>query len=286
MSNIWQDVKSRFTGVYSSASAPPYKGWSGMSSAGPSGVWSAVAPPPIRPPTNPALGQSVGGLNSAMNSSAGSWGGSGGGMNLNVSGGSLAPGASRFNTPSAGAWTGASGFNAPMGGGGPAIASTALHPSIAIPPNSGRVATGAAGRGFKNALRNGKGVMGRAPLGSGLLATAIGAGTVGAFAGNGDAQSFAIGLGGGLAGGFAAKAGAGAIYKGLTSLNRKPAGALGAHAMEAIGIGRMMTANSNRGMIFAAGALLSGGLFSSMFSSSNKSLKQGFNSNRGNGITR
>lgn len=140
---------------------------------------------------------------------------------------------------------------------------------------------------INNALRNGKGVMSKVPFGRpGLLMTAIGAGTTGAVMGNGDFSSFAMGAGTGLAGGHAAEAASSAIYTGLTSYGRKNAGQMSETAFKAVNMGRMMTAKSGRGMIFGGGALLAGGLFSSMFASNSKSYKQGFNANRGNSIVR
>jgi hypothetical protein len=116
--------------------------------------------------------------------------------------------------------------------------------------------------------------------------TAIGAGTAGAVMGNGDFSSFAMGAGAGLVGGHVAEAASSAVYAGLTSYGRKNAGQMSETAFKAVNMGRMMTAKSGRGMIFGGGALLAGGLFSSMFASNSKSYKQGFNANRGNSIVR
>lgn len=140
---------------------------------------------------------------------------------------------------------------------------------------------------IKNAARNGRQVMSKVPFGRpGLLMTAIGAGTAGAVMGNGDFTSFAMGAGAGLVGGHVAEAASSAVYAGLTSYSRKNAGQMSEAAFKAVGMGRMLTSRSSRGMMFGAGALLAGGVFSSMFASNSKSHKQGFNANRGNSIVR
>ena len=155
------------------------------------------------------------------------------------------------------------------------------------PLSPGTVGPGRRSTPINNALRNGKGVMSKVPFGRpGLLMTAIGAGTAGAVMGNGDFSSFAMGAGAGLVGGHAAEAASSAVYAGLTSYGRKNAGQMSESAFKAVNMGRMMTAKSGRGMIFGGGALLAGGLFSSMFASNSKSYKQGFNANRGNSIVR
>jgi hypothetical protein len=140
---------------------------------------------------------------------------------------------------------------------------------------------------INNALRNGRGPLRGGNFGRpGLLMIAIGAGTAGAVMGNGDFSSFALGAGAGVAGGYAAEAGASAVYKGLTSYARKNASEMSAGAFKAVHMGRAMTSAGSRGMIFGTGALLASGLFSSMFASNSKSYKQGFNANRGNSIVR
>jgi hypothetical protein len=141
--------------------------------------------------------------------------------------------------------------------------------------------------GIRNALRNGREVMSHVGFSRpGLLMTAVGAGTAGAVMGDGDFSSFAIGATAGIAGGSALEAGARAAYRGLTSYSRKNAGKMSETAFKAVGVGRMLTSHSLRGMIFGAGALLAGGLFSSMFASNSTSFKRGFNSQRGNSIVR
>jgi hypothetical protein len=155
------------------------------------------------------------------------------------------------------------------------------------PPSPGSVGPVRQSTPINNALRNGKQVMSKVPFGRpGLLMTAIGAGTAGAVMGNGDFSSFAMGAGAGLVGGHVAEAASSAVYAGLTSYGRKNAGQMSETAFKAVNMGRMMTAKSGRGMIFGGGALLAGGLFSSMFASNSKSYKQGFNANRGNSIVR
>lgn len=118
----------------------------------------------------------------------------------------------------------------------------------------------------------------------GLLMTAIGAGTAGAVAGDGSAQSFLAGSVAGMVGGYAAQAAATGIYRGLTSYSRKNAGRMAGSTMKAIGFGRALTGAGSRGAIFGAGALLAGGLFGSIFSSDKRDYSRGLNSQRGNGF--
>lgn len=195
------------------------------------------------------------------------------GLNLNVSGGS---------TPTLGSMPGYQPRS-------PGTVGRGMGPNFKVPNwvSADRQDTWMPGKGIKNAARNGRGVMSKVPFGRpGLLMTAIGAGTAGAVMGNGDFSSFAMGAGAGLVGGHVAEAASSAVYAGLTSYSRKNAGQMSETAFKAVGMGRMMTAKSGRGMIFGGGALLAGGLFSSMFASNSKSYKQGFNANRGNSIVR
>jgi hypothetical protein len=182
-------------------------------------------------------------------------------------------------------------FNLSGGAGAPTLSNMPSYQ----PPSPGSVGPGRmptpvmveSPRNLKNALRNGRGPMRGGNFGRpGLLMTAIGAGTAGAVMGNGDFSSFAMGAGAGIIGGHAAEAGAQMIYKGLTSYGRKNAGEMSQSAFKAVSMGRAMTSAGSRGMIFGAGALLAGGVFSSMFASNSKSYKQGFNANRGNSIVR
>lgn len=117
----------------------------------------------------------------------------------------------------------------------------------------------------------------------GLLATAIGAGAAGAAMGNADFSSFGLGAIGGLAGGAMMSRAAGSIYSGL---NRVSSSQMGSMAGRAVSMGRSLTSQSSRSLIFAGGAMLSGGWFSSMFAGNGSSYKSGFNANRGNSIVR
>lgn len=112
----------------------------------------------------------------------------------------------------------------------------------------------------------------------GLLATGITAGLAGYYAGDQDASSFGLGAVGGFAGGRAAEIAGGWMANHLESVG-KPMSEVG---QKALAIGEHLTSRGGRGALFAAGALLGGGMFASMFSSGRKSYKSGFNQNRGN----
>lgn len=146
--------------------------------------------------------------------------------------------------------------------------------------------------GFKSALRTGL----RSDKAPSLLASAIGAGAAGAVMGDQDFGSFGIGMAAGLAGGVLArrfgtkmlghsiKQGAQMSMKNpkfnYSSMNRVPITRHLSHQ-------KMMPTNNNtRRMLFAGGALLSGGAFSSMFAGNGNSYKHGLNANRGNSIVR
>ncbi len=189
------------------------------------------------------------------------------------------------------------GASAPAATNPPASRTSSQKPLPGMGPNVRGVGPGRGGGatpvvaswdpGIKNALRNGRQVMSPVSFGRpGLLMTAVGAGTAGAVMGNGDASSFAIGAAAGIGGGYLAEAGARMAYKGLSTFQKKNAGKMSDTAFKAVGLGRMITSSSSRGMIFGAGALLAGGMFSSMFASNSTSYKRGFNAQRGNSIVR
>lgn len=148
------------------------------------------------------------------------------------------------------------------------------------------------GGSWRSSLKEGLGSM----RGPSLLASAMGAGTIGAVMGDQDFSSFGVGMGFGLIGGAMARGAAPRLLgKGLrrggemTMRNPK----FSHSSLGSIPKGRqirqqqMMTTNNNaRRTLFAGGALLSGGFFSSMFAGNGTSYKQGFNANRGNSIVR
>lgn len=137
---------------------------------------------------------------------------------------------------------------------------------------------------IQNALRSGRGLFrGGAPS---MLATAIGSGAVGYFSGDQDMSSFAAGAIGGLAGGSMLRASGGGINRMLSRTRLKNPN-MSKMALGAVNAGRLLTSTANRRMLFAGGALLSGGIFSSLYGSNQqKTLKQGFNANRGSAIMR
>lgn len=119
----------------------------------------------------------------------------------------------------------------------------------------------------------------------GILATAIGAGAIGGVMGDGDWGSVAMSSGVGLLGGGAiSRVGSrvGARYAG-NHIKNFSAGAI---RNQGRGIASMLNNPNSRRSLFAAGALLSGGAFSSMYGGNGSTYKNGFNANRGNSIVR
>lgn len=123
----------------------------------------------------------------------------------------------------------------------------------------------------------------------GLLGAAIGFGTAGYYGGNQDGQSVAAGVAGGFLGGKMANWGQSQLHSAARSMIRTEmhsAEKMSGAAFKAVNIGKMMTHSSNRGMIFAAGGLLGGALFSKMFAGNGSTYKRGLNAHRGNSIER
>lgn len=122
----------------------------------------------------------------------------------------------------------------------------------------------------------------------GLLATAITGATVGYSYGDKDTNSMIYGGMGAIATGYATSAAAGSVYNALRDYRRQILGPSTKIAeTKFIDKGMSLTKASRRGMLFAAGAMLGGAYFSRLFGSSQqKNYKQGFNSQRGNSISR
>lgn len=114
----------------------------------------------------------------------------------------------------------------------------------------------------------------------GLLLTAIAAGTAGTVTGDGSPSSFAIGAVAGVGGGYLAEAGGKLAHSRLQTM-AKSGVEMSTRMNKAVNLGRMMTGKSGRAALFASGALMAGGMFSSMFADNRPSYRSGFNANRG-----